>query len=332
MNFTMNGCEKHLSDGVRVYFLSSGLIGVPILEALLREPRVILTGIGSQPDRPVGRKQVLTPTAFARHALSLGCEVDRVESVNCPEFLEKIRVSGTEIVLVVSFGQLLKRQLLELPPFGCLNIHASLLPKYRGACPINAAILNGDGETGVSFMQMGPGLDTGPVYCTRSLEILPNDTTGSLEARLGHLAAESVADVLWSIARLGATSTPQPEATMPNVRKISKNDGVIDWSEDATRIACKVRAYLPWPKTFTYLPVLGQRRRVQVTNATVESDTFPAHERPGEILSADGKGLRIACGQGVLCLHRVIPEGKKEMAVADFLRGNPVVAGAFCCD
>ena len=184
----MSACGTSKSK-VRVYFLSSGNLGVSILDSLQNDPTVELVGLGSQPDRPVGRKHVLTPTAFAQHALELGYQVDRIQSVNKPEFLEKLRDLGIEILLVVAFGQLLKRDLLALPPYGCLNVHASLLPTYRGACPINAAILNGDTKTGVTFMRMDAGLDTGPIYESVSLAINDTETTEQLEARLGRLAA-----------------------------------------------------------------------------------------------------------------------------------------------
>ena len=152
-------------EPVRIYYLSSGRLGIPILDAVLWEnqfsnPRVKIVGIGSQPDKPSGRKRQLTPTEFARYAETRGFEVDKITSVNSPEFLQKLRDLKVELLVVVAFGQLLKSEILNLPPYGCLNVHASILPKYRGACPINMAILNGDKESGVTFMKMDVGLDT----------------------------------------------------------------------------------------------------------------------------------------------------------------------------
>ncbi len=313
------------SSKVRVYFLSSGNLGISILDALLGDDRVELVGIGSQPDRPVGRKHVLTPTSFARHALEKGLDVDRLTSVNTPEFLGKLQSAKVEILLVVAFGQLLKRDLLALPPYGCLNVHASLLPKYRGACPINAAILNGDAETGVTFMRMDPGLDTGPIYQEVTLAIDATETTEQLEARLGQLAAEHIGDVLWKVAREGLEATPQPPAITPNVHKISKEDGAIPWTCSSQRIYSMVRAYQPWPRAYTCVPVQGELKRIQITQATYSALT---DGKPGQVLPSDGKALAIACGSGTLFIHRLIPDGKKEMSAADFLRGNPVMPGS----
>lgn len=313
------------SSKVRVYYLGSGNLGVPILDSLLGDDSVELTGVGSQPDRPVGRKRVLAPTPFARHALEAGIEVDRVASVNSPGFLEKLRALGIEILLVVAFGQLLKRELLQLPPFGCLNVHASLLPNYRGACPINAAILNSDTETGVSFMRMEAGLDTGPVYESYGLSIGATETTVQLESRLGRLAADHIGEVLWKIAREGLQPVPQASPTMPNVRKICKEDGAIPWTCSAKRIYDMIRAYQPWPRAYTCVPVQGELRRIQITQATYSASTCGI---AGQVLPGCGESLAIACGCGTLYIHRLIPDGKKEMCAADFLRGNPVMPGS----
>lgn len=314
------------SQRVRVYYLSSGVIGAPILDALLLDERIELVGIGSQPDRPSGRRQTMTPTAFAAYALSRGCQVERIGSVSAPQFSEHLAALGVELLLVVAFGQLLREKLLNQPRFGCLNVHASLLPRYRGACPISAAILNGDGITGVSFMRMDKGLDTGPVYCSCQLEIGSNETAGQLEERLGHLAAINCGDVIWGIARQGLQPEPQPASDEPNVHKISKNDGAINWSLSATRIFNMVRAYQPWPRAFTFVPVQGVMKRIQVTSATAEPDHGMALE-PGQVLADSADELCIACNPGILRIHRIIPEGRKEMPARDFLRGNPVTPG-----
>lgn len=319
--------DDHIQAPVRVYFLGSGNLGMPILDALCEDPRVTLVGLGSQPDRPVGRKQLLAPTPFARHALDKGLQVERIPSVNTPEFLEKLRQEQVEILLVVAFGQLLKAPILALPSVSCVNVHASLLPKYRGACPVSAAILNGDEETGVTFMQMEAGLDTGPVYETSRLRIGTDETTGELEARLSALAASQIGSVLWRIAREGLACIPQAPYPHPNVRKINKSDGAIDWSDTAENIRNKIRAYQPWPRAFTFVPVQGAMRRIQVITASIQTDgCCPA--RVGQVLPDSEGDLCVACGKGILHIHRLIPDGRKEMAAADFLRGNPVMPGS----
>lgn len=322
----MNSCDS-TANRVRIYYLSSGIIGAPILEALRRDSRIEVVGIGSQPDRPAGRRQQLSPTAFARYALDAGCAVERITSVNSPEFLAQMRELKVEILVVVAFGQLLRQDILELPPFGCLNVHASLLPKYRGASPIAAAILNGDERSGVTFMRMEAGLDTGPIYSSLELEIGADETAGELELRLGELAASGIGDVLWAVCRQGLQSVPQPAGITDKVRKISKNDGAVDWSKSAERIRNMVRAYTPWPKAYTYVPVQGKLRRIQITSATAVCDG-PQAGQIGQVLPDLSDELRIACGSGVLHIHRLIPEGRKEMSAADFLRGNPVMPGS----
>ena len=179
-----------MSDGspVRTYFLGSGRLGIPMVDALLLDPRISLLGIGSQCDKPYGRKKVITPTQLCQHVMNRGLDVDRVSSVNSDDFLAKLRSLNLDLLVVVAFGQLLRPTLLGLPEFGCLNVHASLLPKYRGACPIASALLNGDTETGVCFMKMDKGLDTGPVYSLLRTRIDPLENAGQLEERLGRLA------------------------------------------------------------------------------------------------------------------------------------------------
>lgn len=314
------------SPRVRVYYLSSGVIGCPILDALKADGRIELCAVGSQPDRPSGRKQTMTPTAFASYATAQGYEVERIPRASAPEFARHLLDLKVELLIVVAFGQLLRENILSLPPLGCLNVHASLLPRYRGACPINAAILNGDPRTGVTFMKMDRGLDTGPVYCSYPLEIAPNETTGELEKRLGMLAAEKCGSVIWRIAREGLACTPQPASDCPNVRKICKQDGAVNWSLSATRLFNMVRAYQPWPRAFTFVPVQGTLKRIQITSATAEPD----HGRsltPGEVLPDSADELCVACNPGILRIHRLIPEGRKEMPARDFLRGNPVMPG-----
>jgi len=319
------------NEPVRIYFLGSGKLGLPVLDALLADrQRLELCGVGSQLDKPVGRKQIITPTALASHALSLGLSVDRLKSVNDEAFLEKLREMRVEIVLVVAFGQLLKAPLLALPSCGCLNVHASLLPRYRGACPINSAILNGDAETGVAFMQMDKGLDTGAVYQTVKLPILPDDNTETLEARLSVLAAQHIGDVCWKIAREGLQAVPQPTASMPSVKKICKGDACVDWHFDAEKLSRMVRAYIPWPHLRTLVPDTdGKLKQLQILQAEVVEGDDAA--RPGQVLEAK-KALSVECGSHALRITRVIPEGKKEMDAAAFLRGNPLPLGTILPD
>ena len=313
------------SSKVRVYFLSSGRIGIPILDALCHDTELELVGIGSQPDKEAGRKKKLAPTPLAFHAQELGLTVDKPATVNSPDYLEHLKDLGVELLIVASFGQILKPALLDLPRLGCLNVHASLLPKCRGAAPISEVILNGDEETGVTFMKMDPGLDTGPVYCESKCCICPTENVVQLEDKLGSLAAKSIGDVIRRIADGTLTAVPQPPEGATYAKKIKKTDGAADWNLPAQILARKVRAYYSWPSLFALLPVNGNYKRISIKEAAPIDLTHAS--TPGTILEASPKSFVIACGQGALNIIRLIPEGKKEMSASEFLRGTQVAAG-----
>ncbi|MGI6354163.1 MAG: methionyl-tRNA formyltransferase [Lentisphaerae bacterium] len=318
---------------IRIYYLASGRLGIPILERLHSDPRLILTGVGSQPDRPAGRRQLHVPTPLAAHGDALGLQVDRVPSVNAPDFLEKMRRLQVEMIVVASFGQLLKPELLALPPFGCLNVHASLLPRFRGAAPINMAILRGDTTTGVTFMDMEAGLDTGGIYGQASLTIQPDDNAEQLEQRLSDLAAKHIGNVIWDIARDGLTPTPQPTEGVSIARKIKKEAGAIAWNNSAKQLERMVRAFTPWPRVSALAPIgKGPYKRLQLTDASALDMTPAQHTHPGEVIAQGRDGLLVACGEGLLLIRRVIPEGRTEMSAAEFLRGNPLPPGTILSD
>jgi len=228
------------------------------------------------------------------------------------------------VLFVASFGQILKPPLLELAPFGCLNLHASLLPRHRGASPIHAAILAGDSETGVTLMRMDAGLDTGPTYCSARLALNGHETTPELERALGRLAAGHVVEWIRGVCREGWQPTPQPAAGVTHARKIRKEQARLDWRLPAVALERQVRAYQPWPRSWLELVCDHGTRRVQVVGATVIDG---AGGGPGEVLQADEHAWAIACGEQALRLDRVIPEGRGEMAAAEFLRGARVCPG-----
>ncbi|NMA43550.1 MAG: methionyl-tRNA formyltransferase [Oligosphaeraceae bacterium] len=315
-----------MSDGdpVRIYFLGSGRLGIPILSALAADPRIELLGIGSQCDKPYGRRKVITPTQLCQHALESGFTVDRIDSVNSPAFLNKLAAMSLDLIVVVSFGQILRQGLLDLPRFGCLNVHASLLPKYRGASPIAEALLNGDEETGVCFMKMDRGLDTGPVYETMRSKIDPLENAGQLEDRLGNLAAERIADVCYRVCREGLEAKPQPPHPESKAGKVSKEDGELNWELSAQRIARMIRAYNPWPRVHTIVGTQRGEKKIQIVEAVPIEGNFGDAVVPGQILPMRRDIFAVACGEGFLKILRLIPEGRKEMAADDFLRGNPL--------
>ena len=312
---------------IRVYLLGSGRISVPILQHLVTAPEVYLLGVGTQPDRLTGRHRHLAPTALGETAGILGCAIDKPQSVNDPAFLAHLGALDLDVVLVVAYGQLLKSAVLELPRFGCLNVHASLLPRHRGAAPVQAAILAGEQETGVSFMQMERGLDTGPVYAQFRTPVSGAVTAFALEAELADLAAKQIVSCLREICREGLSPMPQPQEGASLARKIKKESGLLDWHRDATGLERQVRAYSPWPGSWFDLPTLKGRRRVTVTAAAVVADV-PADQLPGEVVKADLSAWIIACGHHTgFRIDRLKPEGRGEMTAAEFLRGCPVSVG-----
>ncbi len=302
----------------KIYFLGAGMIAVPILKQLAVSQTVELVGVGTQPDRPAGRGGKCTPTPVGAAAESMNLAIDKVHNVNTPEFLEKLSALQPDIVVVISFGQLLKEDMLNLPPHGCLNVHASLLPKYRGASPIVSAILNLDRKTGVAFMAMEKGLDTGAVYHVEPMTLMHTERADRLEQSLGDIAAAAIEDVLLGIVsgELKAVAQNHDEATV--CRKIKKADGIIDWSRPAREIGAKVRAYYPWPGAFCVIFIPGRSFPVNICEAKVRDDLSG---KPGELLLCGKKGMIIACGEGALEIITVSAPGKREMGVTAFLNG-----------
>lgn len=309
---------------LKIYFLGSGSIGIPSLNALLGTPDIELVGIGTQPDRPAGRHKILTPTDVGRWASERNLKVDKPPSVNSETFLEYLGNFKPDILLVISFGQILKEKLLELPSVSCVNAHASLLPFYRGASPIAAALLNGDSKTGISFMKMERGLDTGPVYCSCEYHIKENERASELEDALALLAGKHTPDVLLKIASGALAPLKQDDGKASYAGKISRKDASFAWSEKAVEINSRSRAFYPWPgAVFPAVLKHGLETEIKISRARV----CEMKSRPGEILKADKNGWIVACGEDALELLSVIPKGKKEMSGAEFVRGSHFTAG-----
>lgn len=301
-----------------IYFLGSGPIAAPILRRLAASPGFVLCGVGTQPDRAAGRKRLPTPTPCAKAARELGIEAARFPNVNAPEALEAIASTHPELILVVSFGQLLREPLLRLPRAGCVNVHASLLPRYRGASPIAGVILNGETETGVAFMAMEKGLDTGGIYALARRPLHGDERADSLELELGEIAAGLLPRVLPAIAGGTLKAIPQDAAGASCCVKIRKEDGLIDWTRSAVRIEAMTRAYAPWPGCRFTLDTESGTIELQLTAARIRHDLSGA---PGTLLPGDRHGWIVACGTGALELLRVAPPGKREMSVREFLNG-----------
>lgn len=303
---------------VKVYFLGSGKIAVPVLNRLVWSDRIELLGIGTQLDRPAGRNKKLHPTPVGEFAHASGLQADKIPSVNVEDYLDYLKWLAPDFIVVVSFGQILKLPLLELPRISCVNVHASLLPRYRGASPIAAAIVNHDVSTGVCFMEMDRGLDTGRVYCSFEHLLSGNERADWLEEALGRLAADKIVGVLEGIVKEKNAPVPQDDKLATVTKKIHKGDGIINWNMPAADIESRIRGYYPWPGAAFSMMAHNRRITVRVTSASVHA---LMSGKPGEVLQADKKGWIIACGTNALELLTVVPQDKKEMRGIDFLNG-----------
>ncbi len=304
----------------RIVFMGSPAFAVPALEALAQAYPVV--GVVTQPDRPAGRGSRLRPAAVKVAAERLGLPVFQPEKVSAPTAREHLRAWAPDVIVVAAFGQILPPALLALPPYGCLNIHASLLPRWRGAAPIAAAILAGDTVTGITLMQMDEGVDTGPILAQREEPIRPDDTTGSLTERLARTGAELLMEVLPRYLRGEIRPVPQPAEGATYCRPLKKQDGRLDWARPAAELERRVRAVTPWPGAFTF----WEGQMLKVLRAAVDPD-WVGTEPPGTVVPM-GDGAGVVTGQGVLRLLEVQIAGKNPLPIDAFLRGRRNFIGA----
>jgi methionyl-tRNA formyltransferase len=300
--------------------MGTGEIGVPALRALAERHEVV--AVYTQPDRPAGRDLKLRASPIKVAAVALGIPVLQPEKVRTPEAVAELAAFEAEIIVVAAYGQILPKRILDLPKYGCLNIHASLLPRHRGASPIHAAILAGDAESGVTIMQMDVGLDTGDMLRIVRTPISAEDTAGTLHDRMAGLAAEPLLTVIEELAAGTAQLEKQDEALVTYAPKLTKQDGCIDWSASARDIDLRLRGMTPWPGAFTALP---DGRTLKIHRATIEEGSGG---EAGGILSSGADGILVAAGSGRIRLLEVQAAGGKRLAAADFLRGNALAIGS----
>ena len=318
---------------MRIVFIGTGEIGVPTLRALLNSEHEVVAVV-TQPDKPVGREQRIEPTPIKKAITRSGgfqtpkvfgagkpppLEVLQPARIKDSAAIEELRAVKPDVIVVMAYGQILPRDVLEIPRLACLNLHASLLPRWRGAAPIQAVIAAGDRETGITVMYMDQGLDTGDILLQRSVEIHLNDTGGSLHDRLAQIAPEALLESLRLLAAGSASRTPQDNADATYAPKLKREHGLIDWSESAEAIERKIRAYNPWPGAFMKI----DSQNLKIFSASVVEFTG----QPGEILRND-KDLIIATGERALSLVEVQLEGKRRMSAAEFLRGHAAIVRA----
>jgi methionyl-tRNA formyltransferase len=314
---------------VRIVFAGTPDFAVPALQALLAS-RHEVAGVLTQPDRPSGRGRKVAASAVKRAAEQAGVPVDQPASLRDEAGRRSLTEWRPDVMVVVAYGLILPREVLALPPLGCLNIHASLLPRWRGAAPIQRALLAGDRETGVTIMQMEAGLDTGPMLIQAREPIGPSDTSGTLHQRLAGRGADALMEALAALERGPVRGRPQPADGITYASKIEKAEARIDWACDAADIERRVRAFNPWPVTETLLggqPLrIGAARLPQYSNEKVlESFVDPNVNQSGLMEGLEPDGIRVRCGRGTLIVTMVQRPGKRPVAARDFARSSDVI-------
>ena len=309
----------------RVVFMGTGEIGFPVLRWLASASTVELAGVVTQPDKPVGRSLVLTPPAAKTLALALNVPVLQPQKVRRPEALQSIASLRPDLIVVMAYGQILPKALLEMPAYACLNLHASILPRHRGAAPIQAAILHGDQTTGITVMHMAEGLDTGDIVVAESVPIRRRETGGSLHDKLALLGPGILRRALDLILAEKASRIPQDESLATYAPKLDRDSGEIDWSCDCWYLDRLVRAMNPWPGAFTQLKTGdGPVKKLKIFRA------LPIHRMSGSrgvVERAGGRGIVVGCGSGGLLLREVQMEGRRRLAAQEFVRGFPLPPG-----
>lgn len=303
---------------MKIVYMGTPQFAVPPLLALAKAGHEI-AGVVTRIDKPAGRGRAVAEPAVKTAARGLGLTVYQPRRVREPEFIETLRKIGPDAIVVAAYGQILPKEILTLPKYGCINIHASLLPAYRGAAPINWAIIRGERETGITIMQMDEGMDTGAVYLRESVPIGPKDTAGSLTENLSQLGATMIAAALPLIEAGRLKPVPQDHAKATLAPLLKKEEGLVEWSRTAEEILNRVRGLSPWPGAYTFLD--GKLVKL------IETETAPGGAEPGLIQQSGKDMLDVGTGGGMLRIIRIQPEGKKVMTAGEFLRGHRDVAG-----
>jgi methionyl-tRNA formyltransferase len=323
---------------MRIVFMGSSEASATTLRAILKSPLLKVVGVVTQPDRPSGRRQRFTPCPCKAYATQQGlAPIISPEKVNAPEVLDQIEQLKPDVIVVVAFGQFLGKRLLAMPPHGCVNGHFSLLPKYRGAAPVQAAIAAGEEVSGVTIMQMAAGMDDGDMLLKAIEPICSDDTAVTLMDRLAILGAVTMVKALKLMIKGALIREPQEHAQATYAPKMQKTDGLIDWTLPAAIIERRIRAYDPWPGSFTFLPARlnkpGLSGRIKVLQAEVmrQQDEAVAGAEPGAVCLISPIGPVIATGDFPICLTAVQPDGSRRMDGKSFLNGHPMQPGDRFC-
>ncbi|MCK5826311.1 MAG: methionyl-tRNA formyltransferase [Desulfuromusa sp.] len=306
-------------ESLRTVFMGTPEFALQPLEGLLASG-VNLVGVYTQPDRPKGRGKKLAASPVKKLALEYGIPVFQPQKLRDPLAVAELQKLQPDLIVVVAYGQILPKVVLDIPRYHCINVHASLLPKYRGAAPINKAIIDGETETGVTTMLMDVGLDTGNMLLKYSLTIGANETAGQLHDRLAVLGREAMDETLSQLCAGTLIGEKQDDALSCYAPMLKKEDGLIDWQRTATEIHNQVRGLDPWPGAFTYLD--DEVLKIVATAVVADSS-----EVAGTIISADKTGVRIACGEGILIVGELQLPGRKRLSAMNFLSGRPLFPG-----
>ncbi len=306
----------------RTLFLGTGDIAVPALASLLDRPEVQVIGLVCQPDKPVGRKQILNPPATKVLALEHGLQVFQPDRLR--QHMNVIAELKPDLIIVMAYGQIIPQRVLDLPRLGCWNLHASLLPRHRGAAPVQAAILAGDAESGITVMAVEAGLDSGPMLLLERTPLASGETGHHLHDRLAQLAPVALWKALPMILAGNPAVTPQDPAAVTHVGKLDRADGVLDWAEPAAALARRIEAFDPWPGTSSTLP---DGTVVKLFPPVTAADVPTGGPRPGTLLQAGPDHLLFATGQGTLAVSEIQLSGSRRMTVRDHLSGHSRLVG-----
>jgi methionyl-tRNA formyltransferase len=301
---------------IKTIFIGTAEIGVPLLKSISNDNRFDVNLVITQIDKTAGRKMELTPSPIKKAAKRLMLTIFQPENINKTESIEKIERFSPELIIVFAYGQILSKRILDIPKYGCLNVHASILPKYRGASPIQSTLLGQENESGISLMKMEEKMDTGPIYKAFPISIEENDNSISLTEKLAHLASENIPDEIINIIENNLNPVPQKESNASYCQKILKTEGLIDWNEDVKIINARIKAYAGWPTTYTFWN--GKRLKIIEAYELIEDPS----EKAGTVVEKSNNIL-IAGKNGYIKPTYIQIEGKNPQSITDFINGNP---------
>ncbi len=307
----------------RIVFMGTPEFAVPSLRLLLEEGYLVV-GVVTQPDRPKGRKRVLTPPPVKEEALARQLPVLQPERLRAADAVEALRSWEPDLIVTAAYGQILPKSVLDMPRYGCINVHGSLLPKYRGGAPIQRCLMNGEQVTGVTIMYMAEGLDTGDMISRVEVPIVASDDAGTLFAKLSVAGAELLGETLPELLAGRMEAVPQNEAEATYARNLSRDDERLDWSRDAVALWNQVRGLRPYTSGFTF----WNGEVLKIWSCEPERAGESSGQPPGTVLEAGAAGVTVACGSGVLRVTELQPAGKKAMPAAELVRGGQLKAGA----